>query len=389
MSNASADRILARTRRATQADDNAGVVWFLLLLAYGLIWLAAAIVLGVRTPAPDWQTFYRTGQAVLDGTALYATPAGTPPNLTPPLVAPVFAVLAMLPIRAAFLVWTSAGLATALWATSRIASVWRRPTWQVAALLLACHGMPLGIILGQLHLLVFVLVTAAWLADREDRPFGAGVWLGVAIYLKPFLAVVAVYWIWRGAWRAASAAAAVAGAGYAASLLLLPMASAAWIEALRSVTWQYSSVNLAIWGLVARLELPLWVAISLAALVLGLLLWRVPSLTRDGAWFAVLVSACLISPIAWLYYALLIVGPMGLVYQQSGGWTRRVLGVGFVGLCVPLSFQTAAVDAGVLRAATLGSWYFWAFACWWLAAMRSTSDPGCAHRRELAQASSA
>ena len=62
-----------------------------LLLAYGLIWLAAAIVLGVRTPAPDWQTFYRTGQAVLDGTAWYAAAAGAPPNLTPPFLAPVFA----------------------------------------------------------------------------------------------------------------------------------------------------------------------------------------------------------------------------------------------------------------------------------------------------------
>ena len=264
----------------------------------------------------------------------------------------------------------------ALWAAGRIARAWRRPTWHVAALLLACHGMPLGLILGQLHLFVFVLVTAAWLADREDQPLAAGAWLGAAIYLKPFLALIAVYWIWRRAWRAAGGAAGVAGAGYAVSLLLLPTATTAWFEAVRSVTWQHSSVNLAVWGLVARLDLPAWIGIPLAALVLGLLLRRVPSLTRDGAWFAVLVAACLLSPIAWLYYALPIFGPIGLVYQQGGGWTRRVLGAGFIGLCVPLSFQVAAVDAGVLRAATLGSWYFWAFTCWWLAAMRPTSERG-------------
>jgi len=105
-------------------------------------------------------------------------------------------------------------------------------------------------------------------------------------------------------------------------------------------------------------------------LVLGLLLWRLPALTRDGAWFAVLVAACLVSPIAWLYYALPLIGPMGFVYHQGDRWTRRLLAVGFAGLCVPLSFQAAALAAGWLQAATLGSWYLWAFMCWWLAALR-------------------
>ena len=65
-------------------------VRWLLVLAYGLVWLGAAIALGLRTPSPDWQAFYRTGVAVLEGTAWYGTPVGAVPNLTPPLVAPVF-----------------------------------------------------------------------------------------------------------------------------------------------------------------------------------------------------------------------------------------------------------------------------------------------------------
>src|SRR5262245_47089014 len=116
--------MLARRRHA-------GLCW--LLLAYGLIWLGAAISLGGRTAAPDWQTFYGMGRAARDVTDWYATPAGAPPNLTPPLAALVFAPLALLPIRVAFLVWTAAGLAAAFWAAARIAEVWRRPTWQVAA----------------------------------------------------------------------------------------------------------------------------------------------------------------------------------------------------------------------------------------------------------------
>jgi hypothetical protein len=55
-------------------------------------------------------------------------------------------------------------------------------------------------------------VTAAWLADRAGRDKSAGVWAGVAIYVKPFLAGLIVYWIWRREWRRLTAALLAAGA---------------------------------------------------------------------------------------------------------------------------------------------------------------------------------
>jgi hypothetical protein len=100
------------------------------------------------------------------------------------------------------------------------------------------------------------------------------------------------------------------------------------------------------------------------------LTWRLRVLTRDGAWFAVLVAACLVSPVAWLYYVLPVVGVVGLMYQQGDGVSRRLLEVGYVGLCVPLVFQTSAIRVGGLSAGTVGSWYMWALVCWWLVALR-------------------
>jgi hypothetical protein len=344
------------------------VAWF--VFAYGLIWLVAAITLGLRTPAPDWQAFYAMGRAVLDGTAWYATPAGASRNLAPPLAAPMFGALALLPIRLALLLWTSVGLAAAVWAASRIARTWHRPTWTVIALLLACHGLAVGVILGQVHLLIFVLVTAAWLADREDRFVAAGFWLGAAIYLKPFFALVAAYWVWRHAWRAVGTAALVAGIGHAIGLIWLRTPTVDWLDALRSVTWQYATLNLSVWGWVARADLSVWVAVGLVTLVLVLLTMRLPMLTRDGAWFAALAAAYLVSPIAWLYYALPLIGPLGLVYQQGEQRTRRLLEVGYVGLCVPLLFQNPAIENGRLSAAALGSLYFWALALLWVAGLR-------------------
>ena len=344
---------------------NARLAWF--ALAYGVIWLGAAITLGSRTPAPDWQAFYAMGRAVLDGTDWYVKPDGASRNLAAPLAAPIFAALALLPIRLAYLVWTSVSLAAAFWAAGHVARVWRRPTWQVIAVLLACHGVPVGIALGQVHLVIFVLVTAAWLADREDRFVAAGLWLGAAIYLKPFFALVSVYWVWRRAWRAAGTAALAAGGAYAIGLIWLTPATADWLEALRSVTWQYAALNLSVWGWVARADLPAWIGVVLVTLVLVLLMLRLPALTRDGAWFAVLAAACLVSPIAWLYYALPLIGPLGLLYQQGERQTRRLLAAGYAGLCVPLLFQNPAMEAGRLGAATLGSWYLWALVCGWIA----------------------
>ena len=354
-------------------SDNGGVAWF--ALAYGLIWLVAAITLGFRTSAPDWQTFYGMGRAVLDGTQWYATLAGAPGNLAPPLAAPIFGALALLPIRFAFLGWTSIGLAAACWTAGHVARVWHRPTWQVMALLLACHALPVGVVLGQLHLMIFVLVTAAWIADREDRFVSAGLWLGAAIYLKPFFALVAVYWVWRRAWRAVGTATVVAGGAYAVGLIWLRPATADWLEALRSVTWQHAALNLTVWGWVARTDLSAWVAVGLATLVLTLLMWRLPALGKDRAWFAVLTAAYLVSPIAWLYYALPLIGPLGMLYQQAERRMRRLLEVGYVGLCVPLVFQNPALEGTRLGAATLGSWYLWALACLWLAGLGQARRP--------------
>ena len=340
------------------------MAWF--VFVYGVIWLVAAITLGLRTPAPDWQAFYGMGRAVLEGTSWYATPAGASRNLAAPLAAPIFGALALLPIRLAFLLWTSVGLAAAVWAAGHVARAWHRPTWTVMAVLLACHGLPVGIILGQVHLVIFVLVTAAWLADREDRLVAAGLWLGAAIYLKPFFALVAAYWVWRRAWRAVGTAAVVAGGAYAIGLIWLRTPTTEWLEALRSVTWQYATLNLSVWGWVARADLSVWVAVGLVALVLVLLTMRLPMLTRDGAWFAVLAAAYLVSPIAWLYYALPLIGPLGLIYQQGGQRTRRLLEVGSVGLCVPLLFQNPEIEEGRLSAALLGSLYFWSLVWLWI-----------------------
>jgi len=54
---------------------HAGLCW--LLLAYGLVWLEVAISLGVRTPAPDWQTFHGMGRASLAAGRLQAATWGS------------------------------------------------------------------------------------------------------------------------------------------------------------------------------------------------------------------------------------------------------------------------------------------------------------------------
>ena len=97
------------------------------------------------------------------------------------------------------------------------------------------------------------IVTAAWLADRDDRDLSAGAWAGVAIYAKPFLVGLIVYWAWRRKWRRIGSA-LVSGA----MLTLLGVALAgsasyrAWWNSLSLGPAPYAPLNGSLLGLWSR-----------------------------------------------------------------------------------------------------------------------------------------
>jgi hypothetical protein len=96
-------------------------------------------------------------------------------------------------------------------------------------------------------------VTAAWLADRAGRDKSAGVWAGVAIYVKPFLAGLIVYWIWRREWRRLTAALLAAGAmTLVGAVLAGPASYVAWGRSMSLGPAPYAPLNASLLGLWSR-----------------------------------------------------------------------------------------------------------------------------------------
>ncbi len=117
----------------------------------------------------------------IDATATY---------ISPPLLAWLFVPLTLVPVPAAYLIWTLAALAALIW------------TWHVAApykglakltlLLVALALWPVMQVFyyGQPGVVVVAGVALAWWLIRHDRPIAAGIALAFATTLKPQVVIL-------------------------------------------------------------------------------------------------------------------------------------------------------------------------------------------------------
>jgi hypothetical protein len=152
----------------------------------------------------------------------------------PPFLAWLVAPLTILPLPAAYVVWTLLSLAALVWAWHISAPY--RGLVKLALLLLALALWPVmdSFYYGQPSILVLALVATAWWLSRKDRSVLAGVALAFATILKPQVVIlVPVALLVSGRFRP-FAAWAVAGAALAAlcAINLGPSGVAAWWQTL-------------------------------------------------------------------------------------------------------------------------------------------------------------
>ena len=200
---------------------------FTLVVAAGNAFQSPERRLGLDAFGQDFMAFYSAGKLALAGrgSELYdfvalaqaqhaiadragVTMAATvAPWWNPPHVALAFAPLAMLPLRAALLVWTLVGLACLAAATvllSRIvgeASPLRRHRWLAPALIVACPATLQAIGHGQNTLVSMLLMTLVVLAWRARAAMPAGVACALLFYKPQLAAIVAVGLVATLGWR--------------------------------------------------------------------------------------------------------------------------------------------------------------------------------------------
>jgi hypothetical protein len=220
-------------------------------------------------------------------------------------------------------------------------------------LLLLCHPFWHQMVHGQLNLLLLLLITGVWVADRRGHPRWAGTLLGLATAIKFTPGFLFVYFVLRREWSAVRAGLlALAAISVLTALILGPEAYRSYFLDVLPRTSQSRSDwhNLSLSGVWCKLfesskqlppveVQPLAQAPALALLgmtctllgVLAILVAAAPRFRATGDWdlaFALTtIGMLLVSPITWDHYLLLLALPVAVLWQRlpRGGMGREVL----------------------------------------------------------------
>jgi len=365
-------------------------------LAYVLYNFLLAAYMVRQLNMNDFGKFYYSTRLFLDGQDMYGpSPATAIPvsetesrqflNMNPPHFHLLMLPFAAFGPRGAFLLWVALNLIALLVNLRIIAQElrihWtpRRVLWTSAGVLL-CSATGTIAVTGQLTFLLLLPVTLAWISARHGSWSKAAGYLGVCASIKPFLGIFLIYLILRRDWKPV-AVMAVSGAvcGITGLAIFGWTAYVNWLVALSSVDWTWASMNGSLAALVARAfgENPFYTPVVSAAslirptttiltlAVVGVsfreLLRNVPP-SADHVFGILLLTAQLVSPLGWIYYLWLILGPAVALYRwsESRASTLRdgLALLAVPGLVIPYLF-TGLWNDSALGGLTLGSIYVW------------------------------
>jgi hypothetical protein len=309
-------------------------------LALWLGWAVAVVLLTAPHVDPSGSDFHAFYDAARAWRGL--PPEGsTPVNLNTPLLAPLMAPVTWLPLYQAFLAWSALGLAAIVASLSAVRRYYElslvRLLWVAGALVILMPALEVWV-LGQITWCLLYPFTRAWLA-ADRSPARAGLWLAPVILLKPPLALVAIALPWR-----VTVAAGVASVAMLAGSVVVqgPEPWLDWAGRASAIGWINYPLNASFWGWASRLETGAAYGGSLgelsafsvgiaAAMGVGVLAWCTRA-TGSLRWVAAVLWGTLVSPLGWIYYLPLALGP-ALASWRSGAAVFVALAL----LSVPMS----------------------------------------------------
>src|SRR6266571_2823872 len=233
-----------------------------------VVWNALLFYTMAQHHMTDFGTFYYSAVTFLQGQDMYGPSAATLAgvggliqhfgNMNPPHFHLLLLPLALLPAGLALALWSVASLLS-LVASSRLIvrevglelTPWQ---WRLGVLgLLSFIGTAGVLLTGQLSLLLLLPITLAWVEARWGRWTHAGVYLGLALSVKPFLLIFMPYLVFRRQFRAAAATGVAASLCFMAGLLVFGVeAHWSWLQAVAAVNWTWANLNASVFGLLTR-----------------------------------------------------------------------------------------------------------------------------------------
>jgi len=353
----------------------------------------------------DFGKFYYSARMFLDGQDMYGPSPATAIalnadetrqfwNMNPPHFHLALLPFALLTPALALAAWAAAsGLGAAVSArmiARELGVRWsaRAVFWLiVVAVLSAATGTVVAT--GQVTFLLLPLVTAAWVSARRGSWGRAAVLLGVLASVKPFVGIFGIYLLATKRHRPFVQLVAAAGTCFGVGLLAFgPAAHSSWLRALGAVDWASAPMNASVTGVLSRtiapspffrplIEAPdlvqplaLTASITVGALALWLLIRDRSGEAVDRAFFALLLTAQLVSPLGWIYYLWLAAGPAVALWRSShsrpSDTRTRLLWLSAPGFFCPL-LLTLAFSSERWAGVTVGSVYGWSTLLLWSA----------------------
>jgi hypothetical protein len=273
-------------------------------------------------------------------------------NAHPPTSVLLTLPLALLPYPDAALVWNLVSLVAlfaSLWIVRRELAI-PVSAWSVfplVTLLLLSPPFQKQVIHGQFNLILLLLLTGSWAAQRNNRPGWAGVLLGTAAAIKLFPGFLFCYFLLRRQWKAVMSGiislavltaltVAVLGVQTYKSYRkdVLPQVAvfrSAWLNTSLPGLWiklfdpstAQQRVNPDIerieplWRSPALAELGAWLSCGVVVAVLARLVWRARSRAeKDQAFGLTVIAMLLVSPITWNHYLLLLLIPLAVTWVR-------------------------------------------------------------------------
>lgn len=285
----------------------------------------------------DFSAYWLAGRNVLEGASVY-----TPDQLAGPYPSqeqyrylyPPFLALAVTPLSALFADYRLANWAwAALCAAAGLAAVvgvaraegfrGRRALVLLVGATLAMPPVVGDLAIGNVNMLLLGLVGAAWVALRRGTPraeIAAGALVGVATLIKVFPALIVVWFIITGRWRAAGASAFVAGG---LALATLPVTGLQpWLDypiVLANLAPPSDTTHTlapAVWLGDFIGFTPARLLVGLAGL--GVVVWSARSQPAAVSFAVAVVVSLLVAPALYHHYLALAVLPLIVALGQGG-----------------------------------------------------------------------
>ena len=290
------------------------------------------------------------------------------PNLNPPIFMLLVRPLAVMSFEQAWWTWAAASLACgvlglALLMRTLVMDAGLRPLATLAGstALFLYYPTLANASLGQVGTLLLPLLVLAWRAMRCNDALWAGLWLGLAVSFKPFLAILWLGLLPQQQLRTfAATGLTVVVLGLISWAVFGTDMHRHYLLLVSDVTWNGANWNAAWAGMTERffsgqadsvlpqgsVQARVWAA-CLSMLTLAGVAWRVHKTDHstqqdaDVLMALGLPTALLVSPLGWAYYFPILVLPWAILWQRTA--TLSAARPWRMGLLLPLALSMATI----------------------------------------------